>query len=198
MRHGNSPAAAKSPPAAFFLLERSLSMDVNYARAHGTLSHTYAIAWTSRLDEDHLNPVALDRAYQLALKAVALDPNLPVAHAHLGSALTWKRQLDAALAEFERAIALNPNFTDWRLTSADLCGRTGEGRKRGARTYAAQSILSSHDARLAGARSLSIEALCGRVGAAPRMCLAHAEVQVGPHPLGRHLCAAGSPEGGLG
>ena len=100
------------------LLEHSLSMDAKYARAHGTLSHTYAIAWTSRVDEDHLNPAALDRAYQLALKAVQLDPNLPVAHAHLGSALTWKRQLDAALAEFEKAIALNPNFTDWRLTSA--------------------------------------------------------------------------------
>jgi adenylate cyclase len=100
------------------LLERSLSKDANYARAHGTLSHTYAIAWTNRLDDDHLNPAALDRAYQLAIKGVALDPNLPVAHAHLGSALTWKRQLDAALAEFERAIALNPNFTDWRLTSA--------------------------------------------------------------------------------
>ena len=100
------------------LLEHSLSMDANYARAHGTLSHTYAIAWTSRVDEDHLNPAALDRAYQLALKAVQLDPNLPVAHAHLGSALTWKRQIDAALAEFEKAISLNPNFTDWRLTSA--------------------------------------------------------------------------------
>jgi adenylate cyclase len=82
------------------------------------LSHTYAIAWTNRLDDDHLNPAALDHAYQFALKTVALDPNLPVAYAHFGSALTWKRQLDAALAEFQRAIALNPNFTDWRLTSA--------------------------------------------------------------------------------
>jgi adenylate cyclase len=98
------------------LLERSLSMHANFTRAHGTLS--LAIAWANRLDDDNLKPAALDRAYQLALKGVALDPNLPVAHAHLGSALTWKRQLDAALSEFERAIALNPNFTDWRLTSA--------------------------------------------------------------------------------
>ena len=65
-----------------------------------------------------LNPSTLDRAYALALKGVQLDPNLPVVHAHLGSVLTWKRQLDAALAEFEKAIALNPNFTDWRLAGA--------------------------------------------------------------------------------
>lgn len=100
------------------LLERSLMLDANYARAYGTLSHTYAIAWTNPIDDDFLNPDALDRAYALALKGVQLDPNLPLAHAHLGSALTWKRQLDAALAEFEKAIALNPNFTDWRLAGA--------------------------------------------------------------------------------
>jgi adenylate cyclase len=100
------------------LLERSLVLDPSYARAYGTLSHTYAIAWTNPLDDDFLNPDALDRAYALALKGVQIEPNLPLAHAHLGSALTWKRQLDAALAEFEKAIALNPNFTDWRLAAA--------------------------------------------------------------------------------
>ncbi len=100
------------------LLERSLTLDANYARAYGTLSHTYAVAWTNPVDDDFLNPAALDRAYTLALKGVQLDPNLPLAHAHLGSVLTWKRQLDAALAEFEKAMALNPNFTDWRLAGA--------------------------------------------------------------------------------
>ena len=109
------------------LLERSLALDANYARAYGTLSHTYAIAWTNPVDDDFLNPTALDRAYTLALKGVQLDPNLPVAHAHLGSALTWKRQLDAALAEFEKAMALNPNFTDWRLAGALIF--TGEPEK---------------------------------------------------------------------
>jgi adenylate cyclase len=100
------------------LLEHSLMLDPGYARAYGTLSHTYAIAWTNPIDDDFLNPNALDRALALALKGVQLDPNLPLAHAHLGSALTWKRQIDAALAEFEKAIALNPNFTDWRLAAA--------------------------------------------------------------------------------
>ena len=100
------------------LLEHSLSLDAGYARAYGMLSHTYAIAWTNPVDDDFLEPSTLERAYTLAIKGVQFDPNLPVAHAHLGSALTYKRELDSALAEFDKAMALNPNFTDWRLAGA--------------------------------------------------------------------------------
>jgi adenylate cyclase len=32
--------------------------------------------------------------------------------------LAWKRRHDAAIAEFERAFALNPNFIDWRYARA--------------------------------------------------------------------------------
>jgi len=53
----------------------------------------------------------LHRACQLARKAVQLDPNLPEAHAALGQALSRMREHEAAVAEFERAMALNPNFT---------------------------------------------------------------------------------------
>jgi adenylate cyclase len=97
------------------LLEKSLSIDPGFARAYSTLSTTYVIAWRNRLDQDHLNPVALDQANELASRAVQLDPNLPHAHASLGTVLAWKRQHEAALAEFDKALALNPNFTDWRI-----------------------------------------------------------------------------------
>jgi adenylate cyclase len=97
------------------LLEKSLSVDPNYARAYALLSNTYVVAYVQRTDSDYINPAALDRAYELALKAVQLDPNLPLAHAKLGVALTFKGQLQSATVAFERAIALNPNFTDWRF-----------------------------------------------------------------------------------
>jgi hypothetical protein len=38
------------------LLEKSLAIDPNFARAYSSLSTTYVIAWRNRLDEDHLNP----------------------------------------------------------------------------------------------------------------------------------------------
>jgi adenylate cyclase len=96
------------------LLERSLSIDPNYARAYAKLSITHAIAWFNPLDNDYLNSAALDRAYSLASKAVQLDPNLPQAHASLGYVLRAKHQYDAAIATFERATALNPNDTDYQ------------------------------------------------------------------------------------
>src|SRR5262245_22306648 len=54
------------------LLERSLAIDPNYARAYTRLSWSYLAAWIISLDGDYLNPAALDRAYQLACKAVQL------------------------------------------------------------------------------------------------------------------------------
>jgi len=46
---------------------------------------------------------------------VRLAPNLSEAHVSLGYVLSFKRQHEAAVAEFERAILLNPNFTNWRF-----------------------------------------------------------------------------------
>jgi adenylate cyclase len=74
------------------------------------------------LDEDYRT--ALERAHRLARKAVQLDPNLPIAHACLGLVLTFEGQREQSIAEFEKAIALNPNFTDWRFGMTLL--RAGE------------------------------------------------------------------------
>jgi adenylate cyclase len=100
------------------LLEQSLAIDPSFARAYASLSTTWIIAWRNRLDKDHLNPAALDEAHRTANRAVQLNPTLPQAHASLGVVLVWKRQHDAGVAEFEKAVALNPNFTDWRMAIA--------------------------------------------------------------------------------
>jgi adenylate cyclase len=97
------------------LLEHSLSIDPNYARSYAMLANTHATAWITPLDEDFLRDAARERAYALACKAVQLDPNLPQAHACLGLVLNFKHKHEAAIAEFEKAIALNPNFSDFRF-----------------------------------------------------------------------------------
>jgi adenylate cyclase len=94
-----------------------LSADPKYARAHAMLSHTYMAAALNPLDDNFMKASTFDRAHQLAVTAVQLDSNLPQAHAILGIVLTWKRQHDAAIAAFEKAIALNPNFTEWRYAA---------------------------------------------------------------------------------
>src|SRR6185369_12715427 len=94
------------------LLNQCLSIDPRNARAYALLSNTYVIAFQGPVSPDYLNSSARDRALQLALKAVQLDPTLPFAYAKLGNAQTVNGQLEQGIAAFERAIALNPNFTD--------------------------------------------------------------------------------------
>ncbi|RDJ93638.1 hypothetical protein B4Q13_20605, partial [Lacticaseibacillus rhamnosus] len=65
-------------------------------------------------------PAAIDGAYQSAHEAVRLAPNLSEAHKALGSALTFMRQHEAAIAEFDRATELNPNLTDYSFAWALL------------------------------------------------------------------------------
>jgi adenylate cyclase len=106
------------------LLDRTISLDPNYARAYAALAHTHLTAWVHALDEDCLSPAALERALRYARTAVQLDPNLPTAHADLGTMLTFAGRHEQSIAEFEKAAALNPNFTDWRFGMALL--RAGE------------------------------------------------------------------------
>ena len=95
-------------------LEKAVAIDPGYARAQAALSMTYVSSWVHRWDDDCPWSDALDRAYQCAQKSVLLGPNLPESHLSLGWTLLWMRQHDAAIAEFERASVLNPNFTNWR------------------------------------------------------------------------------------
>jgi adenylate cyclase len=103
------------------LFERSISIDPNFARAYAELSRTYGTAWLNSVDKDFRSAAVLDRAVQLAHEALRLDPNLPQAHAQMGMLLTCKHEHDASIVEFERANALNANYTDWRFIMALLC-----------------------------------------------------------------------------
>jgi Flp pilus assembly protein TadD len=52
---------------------------------------------------------SLKRSIDLFQKAVTLDESSGEAHAHLGYSLVIARQYDKAVAECERAMALEPN-----------------------------------------------------------------------------------------
>jgi adenylate cyclase len=96
-------------------LAASLAIDPKYARAYSMLASTHRVAWLNPLNDEYLDPSALDRAIKLARTAIELDPNLPEAYAELGYNIIRKREFDAAISAAERAFALNPNFADYRL-----------------------------------------------------------------------------------
>jgi tetratricopeptide (TPR) repeat protein len=54
----------------------------------------------------------LKRADELASRAIAVDANNSLGHVAKGNVLRVERRFDDAIAEFERALALDPNFAD--------------------------------------------------------------------------------------
>ena len=97
------------------LLEHALAVDPHFARAYSRLAVVHLTIWHNGRPGDFGNPALIERARELALKAVELDPTSPHAHADLGFILTYRRDYDAAGAAFEQATALNPSFSDWRF-----------------------------------------------------------------------------------
>jgi TolB-like protein/Flp pilus assembly protein TadD len=98
------------------LLDQCLALESGFARAHVLYSATRTSAWALKLDDDYLNPSALEDAVHWAERAVQHDPNLPQAHVQLGYALCFRGMVETALTHMERAISLNPSFTDWRIS----------------------------------------------------------------------------------
>jgi adenylate cyclase len=96
-------------------LMESLSIDPRSARVYSMLSSSYRVAWLNPLNDEYLSSSTLDRAIKLARRAIELNPNLPEAYAELGYNIVRKREFDAAAAAIEKTVALNPNFTDYRV-----------------------------------------------------------------------------------
>jgi adenylate cyclase len=89
--------------------EKALALDPQYAQAYARLGGTYWLEWAWRWSAD---PQTLERALALGQQAVALDDSLPTAHSLLSWVYGQKQQSDQAIAEGERAIALDPNDAD--------------------------------------------------------------------------------------
>ncbi len=101
---GNRDAAAQA--RAMYL--RASEIDPNFAAPHAGLS---LVAISEYVSDWTVDPArSLDEAERSARRAIELDDQEPVGHMALGSALMWRRDHDAALAEHRRSVELDPNF----------------------------------------------------------------------------------------
>ncbi len=109
------------------MFERAIELDPSFAGAYAILSYSHFRDWINQWSE---GPQALERAFEAAKKAVALDDSLPLAHTYLGWAYVWRKQYEEAIAEGERAIALDTNFAEAYARLGEilsLAGRPEEG-----------------------------------------------------------------------
>ena len=95
------------------LLEKAIALDPDYAEAHAFLSKTYLIDWLGGWARDL--DACLERATEIAKRAVALDDSDSLAQAHMGYLLLYRRQYEQARHHIERALALNPHHPDMAM-----------------------------------------------------------------------------------
>jgi tetratricopeptide (TPR) repeat protein len=109
------------------MFERAIELDAGFAAAYAFLSYTLYRDWFNQWSED---PQALERAFEAAQKAVALDDSLPLARAYLAWAYVWKRHHEQAIDEARYAISLDPNFAEGYARLGQIlifAGRPQEG-----------------------------------------------------------------------
>jgi adenylate cyclase len=104
------------------MFEKAVALDPQYADAYAALGYTYLSEWLLRYSVD---PQTLERAFELAQQALALDDSLPAAHSVLSGVYAQKQQYDQALAEGERVIALAPNRADGYVGQANVLSFAG-------------------------------------------------------------------------
>jgi adenylate cyclase len=104
------------------LFVKALDLDPGYAAAYLGLSWTHLQSWQFLWSPDR---EGLDRARELAEKALALNDTLVGAYDVLGQIHLWMKEHDRAIALGERAIALAPNDADGYESLAEILGWSG-------------------------------------------------------------------------
>jgi TolB-like protein/Flp pilus assembly protein TadD len=106
-------------------IARRLCRDERHAaRAHAILARSHHLDWRYRWSADP--EAALRLSIEHGETAVALDPMDAAGHAEVAHGLLHRREHDAALAAYRRALELNPNDCDILADFADCLIHTGD------------------------------------------------------------------------
>jgi tetratricopeptide (TPR) repeat protein len=96
------------------LVEKAIDLDPAYGFAHALLASLRQQQWSDDGDD---SDAALEKAYVLAMRAVALDDGESTCHAILGHVCVRRQSHELAVQYAQRAVEINPN-NQWN--AADL------------------------------------------------------------------------------
>jgi adenylate cyclase len=104
------------------LFAKAIDLDPNFAPAYLGLAWTHLQSWQMFWSADRQS---LERARELAEKAIALNDTMVGCYHLLGQVDLWMKEHDRAIAKAEHAVALAPNDADGYETLAEILGWSG-------------------------------------------------------------------------
>ncbi len=108
------------------LLEEAIALDPEFARAYARLASVLVVSSNVRLEDSQ---ALLDAGIAAAQQAIAIDANLGEPHAAMGRALGQRWSHAEALAENEKAVALDPGDVNSQFWLAVGLFNTGYRRQ---------------------------------------------------------------------
>ncbi|MFO1069245.1 MAG: adenylate/guanylate cyclase domain-containing protein [Geminicoccaceae bacterium] len=111
---------------AMQLYDKAIALDPAFAAAYAAGARLAAYIWRNDLGFVMPPPVARKRAYELAGRALSLDPTNPVSFAVLAQLQVTDRQFDQALTSARRAVEVAPGDAAAQATLALVLAAAGE------------------------------------------------------------------------
>jgi TolB-like protein/class 3 adenylate cyclase/cytochrome c-type biogenesis protein CcmH/NrfG len=105
------------------LFDQAIALDPDFAAAYAEKSFTYFSGFIMPMSRD---PKVVESALAAAERAVALDPNLPLAQARLAWALFANRRHEEAIVAAKRSVALGPSNAESHAQLGNVLNWTGK------------------------------------------------------------------------
>lgn len=135
---------AEGHEQAKILAEKALEIDPNYAEAYFSIAWVHINCFRWGWCGDRPRAEALDRAEEAARKAVELNPFSHLAHWVLANVTMQRGHIEQAVAEYDRAIALNVNAASVLADSIEPLVYLGRAEEAVRRAKAAIRLSPHH------------------------------------------------------
>jgi len=106
---------------------KAIEIDPAYGRAFGALAYTLAFQYRRGWSDSPMQTI--DRALELARKAVELDDSIPQTYWSLGYVYLMRKEYDKAQLAVSKALEVSPNYADGYGLQALILNGLGEAKK---------------------------------------------------------------------
>jgi tetratricopeptide (TPR) repeat protein len=111
---------------AIVMLKEDISRSPSNLLAHPLLVWSYLLQWA---DQQSADAQTLAQALAAAQRVITLSDSFHAGHQVLGTVYLWQKQYEPAIAEMERAIALDPNMANGYAGLAETLSRVGRSEE---------------------------------------------------------------------